>query len=68
VFTVNDYVTITDETNRYYGKTGKIVFIQTDGTYLVDGVRATFYAAVIGAGWPAYHAHQLAPAAAPQKG
>ncbi|MEU6233846.1 hypothetical protein [Kitasatospora sp. NPDC047058] len=65
---VGSYVTVNDPEDPYYGETGKIVWKQKDGTYLVDGVRSKFFEAIIGAGWPAYRPDQLAPAAAPQKG
>lgn len=58
-FKVGDRVVVMDEGNNRWtkGKTGKVVFVQSDGSLLVDGVYGRFMDAMLG--WPAYRPEQL---------
>ncbi|MFE1871557.1 MULTISPECIES: hypothetical protein [unclassified Streptomyces] len=58
-FKVGDQVVVVNEGNNRWtkGKTGKVVFVQSDGSLLVDGVCSRFMDAL--AGWPAYRPEQL---------
>ncbi|MFK0045869.1 hypothetical protein ACIQU4_17395 [Streptomyces sp. NPDC090741] len=60
-FNVGDHVVVVDEGNNRWtkGKTGKVVFVQTDGSLLVDGLSSGFMDALTG--WPAYRPEQLRP-------
>ncbi|MET9376255.1 hypothetical protein ABZX98_19215 [Streptomyces sp. NPDC002992] len=58
-FKVGDQVVVTDEGNNGWtsGKTGCVVFVQSNGLLLVEGINGAFLDAVTG--WPAYHPDQL---------
>lgn len=61
-FKTGDRVTVVDEGKNggTKGRTGTVVFVQTDGSLLVDGVNSGFLSALTG--WPAYYPEQLRPA------
>ncbi|MFF4644705.1 hypothetical protein [Streptomyces sp. NPDC001389] len=58
-FKVGDRVTVVEEGNNRWtkGKTGEVVFVQSDGSLLVDGLSSGFMDALMG--WPAYRPEQL---------
>ncbi|MGW5851393.1 hypothetical protein ACWFQ8_26200 [Streptomyces sp. NPDC055254] len=58
-FKVGDLVVVVDEGNNRWtkGKTGTVVFVQSDGLLLVDGLGSGFMDALTG--WPAYRPGQL---------
>ncbi|MEU9300434.1 hypothetical protein [Streptomyces sp. NPDC048269] len=61
-FNVGDRVVVVDEGNNRWtkGKTGSVVFVQTDGLLLVEGLSSGFMDALTGL--PAYRPEQLRPA------
>ncbi|WP_066956221.1 hypothetical protein [Streptomyces lushanensis] len=61
-FTVGDRVTVVDPGKYRWarGRTGTVVYIQTDGSLLVDGLGSGFLDALCG--WPDFRPDQLQPA------
>ncbi|MDH6130369.1 hypothetical protein [Kitasatospora sp. GP82] len=43
--------------DRYIGQTGRVVYVQSDGSLLVDGLRGAVMEALVG--WPALRPDQL---------
>ncbi|MCG6494907.1 hypothetical protein [Kitasatospora sp. A2-31] len=48
VFNVNDRVTVIDRSDRDFGQTGRVFYVQSDGTLLVDQIGSGFLNALCG--------------------
>jgi hypothetical protein len=61
-FAVGNEVTVNDPKDRDHGKSGRVVYVQSDGSLLVTGIVGKVHEALIG--WPAFRPDQLKHAAA----